>query len=151
MGPLGTRAPPGVGESVSFLLSVGLPFVAGIEKGITHLSTAFTQNIQIWVVKSQELNIKKELDNRKSYFYNYSLNTTNGVFQDYTNLYLGRSRPLFFFEIVVCRLLSPMLNIVLLAKRKKIKMICFGRKKERAKPVLLGRADRQLGIQKTLF
>lgn len=87
---------------LSFLLSVGLPSVAGIEKGITRLSTAFAQNIQMWVVKSQELNRKKELDNGKSYFYNYYLNTTNGVFQNYTNLYLGGSRPLFFFEIMGC-------------------------------------------------
>lgn len=123
---------------LSFLLSVGLPFVAGIEKGITHLSTAFTQNIQIWVVKSQELNIKKELDNRKSYFYNYSLNTTNGVFQDYTNLYLGRSRPLFFFEIVGCRLLSPMLNIVLLAKRKKNKNDMLWKKEGESKACPFG-------------
>lgn len=93
---------------LSFLLSVGLPAVAGIEKGITCLSTAFTQNIQMWVVKSQELNIKKELDNRKSYFYNYYPNTTNEIFQNYTdNLYLGGSRPHFFFEIVGCQLFFP--------------------------------------------
>lgn len=71
----------------------------------------------MWVVKSQELNRKKELDNGKSYFYNYYLNTTNGVFQNYTNLYLGGSRPLFFFETFLST--TPMPNIVLPAKRKK--------------------------------
>lgn len=35
---------------VSLLLSVGLPFVAGILNGITCLSGAFAQSRQTWVV-----------------------------------------------------------------------------------------------------
>lgn len=50
------------------LLFVGLPAGAGIQKGITRLSTAFTQNRQTWVIKSQELNIKEEPDNESHIF-----------------------------------------------------------------------------------
>lgn len=80
---------------LSFLLSLGLPSKAGIQKGITCLLAAFTQNRQAWVVKSQELNIKTEPDYRKSYFYNYSLNSTNGVFKNDANVCLDGPRPVF--------------------------------------------------------
>lgn len=80
---------------LSFLLSVGLLSGSGIQKGVTRLSTAFPQNRQTWVVKSQEPNIKREPDNKNSYFYNYYLNLTNGAFKNYANLYLVGSRPVF--------------------------------------------------------
>lgn len=67
---------------LSFLLSLGLPSRAGIRKGVTCLLAAFTQNRQARVVKAQELSIKTEPDYGKPYFYNYSLNSTSGVFKN---------------------------------------------------------------------
>ena len=80
----------------SFLLSAGLPSSWHPKGHYLFVSCFYPEQADVGdCFKSQELNIKKEPDNRKSHFYNYYLNSTNGVFTNCADLCLGGSRPLF--------------------------------------------------------